>query len=163
MLGAPPSRDVFERALRDAKPGIRAVAVRAFVAQYPEVAVPRLGPFLAGEKAPEVRIAALEALGSLRGNEESLELIEGAFVGDPELEVRQVAGRVIFERGGEEAAASFARLAFAAAPEGQRHAVALLMALGRPADDPNLERIRETHPDAKVQEILRHGFSDPHH
>jgi HEAT repeat protein len=161
-LGVPPGPNAFEHYLRHASAEARAVAARHFIATHPATAVPRMAAFLEGEEGPDVRIAALEALGPTSGDQ-ATELIEQAFVGDGELAVRQAAGRVLFERGGDEAAESFARLAFAAAPEGQRHAVALLMALGRPSGDPTLERIRDTHPDPKVRELAEHGFPDSHH
>lgn len=161
-VGVPPAESTYEPYLRDADPEVREVAVRRFITAHPDSAVPRMGAFLTGETKSDVRIAVLEALSTVPANGEAVELLEGAFVGDQELIVRQAAGRLIFAIGGDIAAESFGRLAFAANSEGQRHAVALLMAMQRPAGDPILQRIRDTHPDAKVHEILEHGFSDPH-
>lgn len=161
-LGETPRSATVAARLRDDDPAVRMVAVRTYARMYPAEAVPMLGRHLDDEDSTEVRIAVLEALGPV-GKDEATEILEQAFVSDDALIVRQAAGRVLFERGGEEAAASFGRLAFAAAPEGQRHAVALLMALDRPDDDPILARIRETHPDPKTRELAEHGIKDSHH
>ncbi len=160
-LGTPPRSGDIAKRLHHEAPEVRSAAARAYVAQYPQEAVPALGRFFANEDEKDVRIEVLEALGPV-GDEDATKLIESAFVEDGELAVRQAAGRVLFERGGEAAAESLGRLAFAAAPEGQRHATALFMALGRPSDDPTLKRIRDSHPDAKVREMVEHGFKDPH-
>lgn len=161
-LGAPPEESEIALRLRDGDPEVRAVAVR-FLAQTldPEGLEP-VAEFLASEPEASVRVATLEALGPLRGGK-ATELLERAFVEDDELLVRQAAGRVLFERGGDAAAESFGRLAYRGPAEGQRHAVALLLALGRPADDPVVERIRSEHPDPSVRELAEHGFRDAHH
>lgn len=161
-LGEAPRSATVAGRLRDEEPGVRRVAARTYARLYPEEAVSVLGRRLEEEGDTDVRIAILEALGPV-AQDEATKIIEEAFVSDDALIVRQAAGRVLYERGGDEAAESFGRLAFDAAPEGQRHAVALLMALDRPDDDPILERIREKHPDPKTRELAEHGFKDSHH
>ncbi len=162
LLGAPPRSADIARRLRSGEATVREAAVEAYVDVYPQEAVPALGRFFGTEPEPAVRIAVLEALGPV-DTDDATKVIETAFVEDGELAVRQAAGRVVFERGGDAAVESLGRLVFAAAPEGQRHAAALLMALGRPTDDPTLARIRATHSDSKVREMVEHGFKDPHH
>jgi hypothetical protein len=65
--------------------------------------------------------------------------------------------------GGRAAAELLAGLAFSAPPAAQRHAVALLMALGTSRDDPLLARIRETHPDPAVRKLATSGLEVHQH
>lgn len=159
-LGDPPRAASVAQRLQDPEASVRATAARAYARMFPNDAPALVGRVAREDAEKDVRIAALEALGPL-ASDDATKVIEIAFVEDGELAVRQAAGRVLFERGGDRAAESLGRLAFDAAPEGQRHAVALLMALGRP-DDPIVARIRETHPDEKTREMVEHGFQDSH-
>ena len=161
-LGAPPAPSELDAALRREDPAVREVGATGYARYYPAEAADVLGRALAAEAEPRVRVTMLEALGPVEGRA-STETLETFFAEDGELLVRQAAGRVLFERGGEAASASLGRLVYAAAPEGQRHAVALLLALDRPEDEPLLEKIRESHPDEKARELARHGFADGHH
>ncbi len=161
-LGAPPEEAEIALRLRDGDSEVRAVAVRFLAHTLDPEGIEPVAEFLASEPDASVRVATLEALGPLSGGR-ATELLERAFVEDDELLVRQAAGRVLFERGGDAAAESFGRLAYRGSAEGQRHAVALLLALGRPADDPMVERIRSEHPDPSVRELAEHGFRDGHH
>lgn len=161
-LGAPPGEPEIALRLRDGDPEVRAVAVRFLARTLDPERLEPVAQFLASESDASVRVATLEALGPLPGGQ-ATELLERAFVEDDALLVRQAAGRVLFERGGDAAAESFARLAYRGPAAGQRHAVALLLALGRPADDPMVERIRSDHPDPSVRELAEHGFRDAHH
>ncbi|MBM4270006.1 MAG: hypothetical protein FJ144_25950 [Deltaproteobacteria bacterium] len=173
-LGDAPSLAVLEPRLRSGDPRVRSAAVKKAVDTGSEEGTKLASALARTDPETDVRIAALEALGTAKtppsttppDPDEAVEpfvTIEAAFREDSELVVRQAAGRVLFQRGGDEAAASLTRVAFAPSHAGQKQAVVLLLALERPADDPYLTRIRKSHPDPEIRELATHGIEVGHH
>jgi hypothetical protein len=159
-LGAPPTPADLEPALADEDPRLRAAAVRALLRLGKAAGVARAAEVALGDGDPVTRRAAIEALGESR-LPAALPPLERCFA-DPDLAIRQAAGRAIVHVGGRDAAESLARLAFVAPPDAQKYAVVLLLALGVPREDALVERIRRSHPDEDVRDLLEHGLEAPH-
>ena len=159
-LGAPPSLVDLEASLTSRDPAVRAAAVHAAVRTGGADGAERAMRLATGDPDPTVRKAAIEALAESR-RVEALPTFERIFAEGP-TELRRAAGGAIFGLGGQTAAEAFARLAFNAPPDRQKQAVALLLALRLPPDDPSVRRVRETHPDPEVRDYAEHGMKDPH-
>jgi len=155
-LGAAPDGDAIAAQLRSTDSTVRVAAARELLARGESAEVDRAGRLALDDPEPKVRLAVVEALAA-SASPGALVVLEKAFV-DPIWEVRQGAGRAIFQIGGRPAAESFTRLTFNATPEMQRYAVTLLRASGVAQDDPLLVRIRTEHPDAEVREAAEHGL-----
>jgi HEAT repeat protein len=155
-LGATPDADQVAERLKSTDAKVRIAAARELVARDPSAELERAARLATDDPETEVRVAVVDALSATR-SPVVIVVLERAFV-DRELEVRQAAGRGIFQIGGRPAQESLARLAFTATPEMQRQAVVLLRATGIATDDPLLVRIAEQHPDAEVREVAKHGL-----
>jgi hypothetical protein len=160
-LGASPSADDLKPALESPDPAVRAEAVHSLVSATGAAAIPEATKLALNDSDQTVRVAALDALGESR-LPEALPSLEQAFA-SPEPAVRQAAGRAIYTIGGRPAAESFARLAFDAPPDAQKYAVVLLFVSGVSRDDPLVERIRTTHPDASIRRIAAEGLDVHEH
>ena len=159
-LGAPPSLADVEPHLASKDPAVRTAAARALATTPGGDGIARAGQIALRDPDPAVRRATVEALGESR-RPEALPALERVFrEAPPDLE--QVAGRGIYQVGGPGAADVLARLAFDAPPQGQRLAVVLLMALQGGRDDPLVQRIAKTHPDAELRRLIEHGVDLPH-
>jgi HEAT repeat protein len=155
QLGSPPSAASLVPFLAAHDPAIRAVAAPALLATGDRDAVPRVERLVRDDPEASVRTAATEALGRVKapGGLVALERIYSSSA-----EQRTAAGNAILAWGGDEAADTLTRLAFEAPPEAQKSAVTLIFALGRTQNDPRIVRIRTTHPDPTVRELVEHGF-----
>ena len=160
-LGAAPSADDFAPVLKSRDPAVRAAAAHGLIAAGGAAAIEPVADLALGDSSPEVREAALVALGESK-LPAALPTLERAFT-DSDSEGRQAAGRAIQNIGGQPAAESLGRLAFEGPPEAQKYAVLLLMLSGIDRDDPLLARIRTTHPDADVRGIAEHGLEMHEH
>ncbi len=155
-LGAAPTARDLAPFVRSADPTVRVVALPALLRAAGGDAVPQVERVAHEDREPAVRAAAATALGAVKPPG-GLAVLERIYVKTSSDEVRQAAGNAIVVWGGDEAADTLARLAFDAPPAAQKWAVTLLFALGRRQDDPRVERIRTTHPDASVRELVEHG------
>lgn len=155
-LGSPPDMERIAAGLGSRAPALRAVAVRELLARAGVDAVSQAAPVVLQDPDEQVRIAAIEALGAV-GKPEALPPLERAFA-EQNGEVRQAAGRAILAVGGEPAADTFARLAFAAPPDAQRYAVVLLMTMGEDKNRTQIRRIAKTHPEEDVRRLVREGL-----
>lgn len=159
-LGAPPSTDELEQALAGDDPSARIAAARALGASDAPGAAARLGKLAQADADEQVRVAAIEALGNPK-LPDALAVLEGIFAtGD--WTMRQAAGRAINAIGGRPAQEALARLAFSEHTQGQKYAVTLLMLTGIDPNDPLMVRIKTTHPDHDVRELLEHGLPKGH-
>ena len=159
-LGTPPSLADVEPYLGSNEATVRTAAVRALATTPGSDGITRAGQLALRDPDAAVRRATVEALGESR-RPEALPALERVFrEATPDLQ--QVAGRGIFQVGGPAAADVLARLAFEARPEAQRLAVVLLMALQGGRDDPIVQRIAKTHPDAELRRLIEHGVDPPH-
>lgn len=156
-LGAAPTAADLAPFARSPKPGVRAVAWTALLAAGGAEAVPRVERAALEDRDAAARKAATAALGAVRPPG-ALAALERIYVRTSDPDVRQAAGNAVVAWGGDAAADTLARLAFAAPPDAQKWPVILLFALGRTRDDPRLIRIRTTHPDASVRDLVEHGF-----
>lgn len=155
-LGAAPDADEIAAGLASKDATVRAAAARELLARDVAGELDRAGALALSDPDPKVRIAVVEALAA-SGDPVVIVVLEKAYVA-PELTVAQAAGRAIFQIGGRPASESFARLAFSAPPEMQRHAVTMLRATGVASDDPLLVKIRNEHPEPEVREVAEHGL-----
>jgi len=154
-LGAPPSAADLASALGSTDPDVRAAAARALPATGASDAIPRVTHLALDDPSSDVRTAAAEALGDTR-RPEALPSLEKVFSrGD--WPARQAAGRAISHIGGRPAQQSFAHLAFDGSLDAQQYAVVLLLMTGIPHDDPLVERIRASHPDAGIRRLVTEG------
>jgi HEAT repeats len=158
-LDAAPQAADFEPYLTSREGAVRGAAVRGLIHATGVAGIPRATAMALDDPDPAVRRAAVEALGDGR-HVEALPSLERVYVAGPN-DLRLAAGRMIFAIGGRPAAESFARLAFAAPPDAQKHAVALLLSLGLPQDDELVAHIRETHPDPEIRDYIEHGLKEP--
>ena len=159
-LDAPPTVADVEPYLDSKDAAVRTAAVRALAATPGSEGLTRAGQLALSDPDVAVRRTTVEALGESR-RPEALPALERVFREAP-LDVQQVAGRGIFQVGGPAAADVLARLAFEARPESQRLAVVLLLALKGNRDDPLVQRIAKTHPDAELRRLIEHGVDPPH-
>jgi HEAT repeat protein len=159
-LGTPPTLADVEPYLSNTDPAVRTAAARALATTPGTEGVARAGRIALGDPDPAVRRATIEALGESR-RPEALPALERVFREAPP-DLQQVAGRGIYQVGGPAAADALARLAFEAKPEAQRLAVVLLMALQGGREDPLVQRIAKTHPDAELRRLIEHGVDPPH-
>lgn len=158
-LGTPPSTDDLEQALTGGDPSARIAAARALGASDASGAAARLGRVVQTDPDESVRVAATEALGNPR-LPDAVPTLETIFVrGD--WPVRQAAGRALNAIGGRPAQEALGRLAFAE-HDARKYAVTLLMLTGIDPNDPLLVRIRTTHPDEGVRELVEHGLPRGH-
>ncbi len=140
----------------DRDPAVRAAAARQLLRIGGAEAMAQVSRMALSDTSPQVRLAALEALGT-SGRPEAIPVLEQAFA-DPSWEIRQATGRAILALGGRTALESFARLCFAPPVDAQRYAITLLLAAGAGGDDPLVEKVATSHPDEEVREIARHGL-----
>jgi hypothetical protein len=155
-LGAAPKPERIEELLVSRDAPVRAAAVRELLRREGVNAVSRAAPVALQDSDESVRLAAVEALGSL-GRPEALPPLERVFA-EAEGALRQAAGRSILAVGGQPAADAFARLALTAPPDAQRYAVVLLMTMGAEQNSAQLERIAEQHPREDVRDLIEHGL-----
>jgi len=159
-LGMAPGVTDVEPYLGSEDPAVRMAAVRALAAAPGSEGVTRAGQLALGDPDPAVRRTTVEALGDSR-RPEALPALERVFREAPP-DLQQVAGRGIYQVGGPAAADVLARLAFEAPPQAQRLAVVLLMALQGGRDDPLVQRIAKTHPNADLRRLIEQGIEPPH-
>jgi HEAT repeat protein len=159
-LGTPPTLADVEPHLASRDAAVRTAAARALATTPGSDGVTRAGQLALRDPDPAVRRATVEALGESR-RPEALPALERVFR-EAAPDLQQVAGRGIYQVGGPAAADVLARLAFEAPPEAQRLAVVLLMALQGGRDDPLVQRIAKTHPDAELRRLIEHGVDPPH-
>ena len=159
-LGAPPGLADVEPYLGSKDAAVRAAAARALPATPGDEGVARAGQIALADPDTAVRRATIEALGESR-RQEALAPLARVFRESPQ-DLRQVAGRGIFQVGGPAAADTLAQLAFDAPADGQRLAVVLLMALQGGRDDPRVQNIAKTHPDPELRKLIEHGIEPSH-
>jgi HEAT repeat protein len=159
-LGTPPVVSDVAPYLDSPDAAVRAAAARALPTTPGADGIARAGQIALRDPDVAVRRTTIEALGESR-REEALSPLERVFRESPQ-DLRQVAGRSIFQVGGPAAADTLARLAFEAPAEGQRLAVVLLMALQGGRDDPRVQNIAKTHPDQDLRRMIEHGIEPPH-
>jgi HEAT repeat protein len=156
-LGVPPDPADVERGLASPDADVRVAAAAAMIREPSPEGLAKAGRVAREDPDARVRTRVLEQLGE-GGGATALPTLEQALAADPDLGARQAAARAIFQIGGDEGKAALGRIAFNAPVEEQRRAVAMLRALGVPANDPMIERIRREHPDAMTRDIAEHGL-----
>ena len=159
-LGQPPdAQDLAVRAA-SADPAIRAIVPAALLATEGDAAIPQVEKMALNDPAMTVRRAAVEALGATK-RDSIVPSLERVYRAGP-MEMRQAAGAAYVALGSRAAAESVARLVFEAPPDAQRGAVTILLAVV-PKDDPLVEKIRSSHPDAGIRDLIEHGPVMGHH
>jgi hypothetical protein len=154
LQAAPPPEKLEERLAAD-NPDIRAAAVRELLRREGAAAVSKAAPVALQDPDPNVRIAAIEALGET-GKQEALPSLERVFV-EENVDTQQAAARAILAIGGQPAIDTLGRLTFTGPTTGQRYAFVCLMLTGINRDDPLVQRIAETHPDESIRRLATHG------
>jgi hypothetical protein len=160
-LGAGASEQQLQARLAIADAAIRTAAARELLRRSGAAAVPAVAHLAVRDADPEVRLAVIEAFGAL-GSPAALPTLEQAFV-DPSETQRQAAARAIRAISGPGAIETLGRLTLAGPVESQRYAVVVLMTMNDPSAAPLLDRLGETHPDAKTRDLIKHGFPAHHH
>lgn len=155
-LGSPPALADLKAYLASPDPAVRTVVPAALLAASGAEGVPAVERLALHDGDLGVQKAAVAALAASK-LPAALTALEHVYAGSSG-EVLQAAGTAILEWGGDPAANAFARLAFKASPPAERWAVTLLFALGRTKDDPLVKKIRDTHPDPSIRELIDHGF-----
>ena len=159
-LGQPPdAQDLAVRAA-SADPAIRAIVPAALLATEGDAAIPQVEKMALNDPDMKVRRAAVEALGATK-RDSVVPSLERVYRAGP-MEMRQAAGAAYVALGSRAAAESVARLVFEAPPDAQRGAVTILLAVV-PKDDPLVEKIRSSHPDAGIRDLIEHGPVMGHH
>jgi HEAT repeats len=154
LQAAPPLEKLEER-LAAQNPQVRAAAVRELLRREGAAAVSKAAPVALQDPDPDVRMAAIEALGET-GKAEALPPLERVFV-EEDVDLQQAAARAIIAIGGEPAKDAFGRLTFTGPISAQRYAFVCLMMVGVNRDDPLVKRIAETHPDETIRRLATHG------
>lgn len=138
-------------------PAVRKSGVRALANARDPEARDQLARVALEAGPADVRVAAVEALGKV-GDPEALDVLSHTFE-DADPDVQLASGRALFELGTPEAHQSLEVLVM----EGkgyaaQSRALVLLILSGYPTDDPRIQHIRETHPDARIRKIIDKGL-----
>jgi HEAT repeat protein len=160
-LGAPVSEKSLDERLADRDPAVRAATVRELLKRDGTAAISRVAPVAVQDPDPTVRIAAVDALGAL-ATPEAVPPLERVF-GDSSGELQRAAGRAILGSGSDAAADAFGRLAFVGSPSSQHYAVVLLMLIDDPHAQAVLQRVKATHTDPEIQNLIEHGFPTHEH
>jgi hypothetical protein len=159
-LGQPPSAKDLAAYAASADPAIRAVVPAALLTAEGDAAIPQVERMALQDANTDVRRAAVQALGATK-RDSVVPTLERVYRAGP-MELRQAAGGAYIAVGSRAAAESVARLVFEAPPDAQRGAVTLLLAVV-PKDDPLVARIRTTHPDPAIRDLIEHGAEMGHH
>lgn len=160
-LGAGATEDQLQERLASSEASTRSAAARAMLQRSGADAVQAVTPLAVSDNDPQVRLAVVEALGTLK-DPAALPVLEQAFV-DPSESQRQAAARGIRAVGGQQAIDTLGRLAVNGPVESQRYAVVVLMTLDDPNTRPVLDHLAKSHPDAKTRDLIEHGFPTHHH
>jgi HEAT repeat protein len=139
---------------------MRKAAIQQLLRQDKAGAVPRATQLAQTDPDMSVRVAAIEALGA-SGTPAAVPALEKLYV-DPTVETRQAVGRALLRFGGRQSAEAFERLAFTGPADGQRYAVMLLLMTVQ-RDDPLVQRLIKTHPDADIRDLAEHGLDVHEH
>ena len=159
-LGQPPSADDLARYGTDPDPAVRATVPTALLAAGGDDALPQVERMALDDKDLSVRRAAVDALGATK-SDSTIPSLERIYRAGP-IELQRACATAYLGIGDRPAAESLARLAFDAPRDGQRLATTALLALVS-KDDPLVARIRTTHPDPELRDVLEHGPYLGHH
>lgn len=159
-LGQPPGAKDLAAHAASADPAVRAIVPAALLAADGDAAIPQVEKMALKDPDMKVRRAAVDALGATK-RDSVVPSLERVYRAGP-MEMRQAAGAAYIAIGGRTAAESVARLVFEAPPDAQRGAVTILLAVV-PKDDPLVEKIRSSHPDAGIRDLIEHGPVMGHH
>lgn len=160
-LGDPPETEAVVQRLVSPEAGVRGAAALEMLRRQGAGAVSQVAPIVLADPDTAVRQSLVEALGALAAPQ-ALPVLEQVFA-EKDGTLIQVAGRSILAVGGDDAAASLARLAFVAPPPAQRYATVLLMTMDTKEKKAPLERLRTTHPDQEVRRLIEHGLPISEH
>jgi hypothetical protein len=153
-LGVPAGRVEHAPYLEATDPAVRASAIRGFAA-LPDPGSGEIGRAATGDPDARVRIAAIDALGTVRWAG-ALPVLSQTFA-QPEPEIRQASGRAILAIGGPAATDALLDLALHGASSDTRtHAAFLLMVTGGRDSEP-VRRLLASGPSPDVQQMIEHG------
>ncbi len=159
-LGQPPSMRDLTAYVTSRDPAIRAVVPAALLAAGADSAIPQVERMALGDKDMSVRRAAIAALGATK-RDSVVPSLERVFRAGP-TELRPAVGAAYVALASPAAAESVARLVLAGPADGQRGALTILLAVVR-RDDPLVVKIRDTHPDPAIRDLIEHGAEMGHH
>jgi HEAT repeat protein len=156
-LGQPPQAAESESYLRHPEPSVRAFAVAQLASSGREGVVEELEAVALYDRAPEVRLAAIEALGQT-GRADAAPVLARTFDSeDPGS--RRASARAFQELGDAAAQDALGDLVFTGSRyEVQAQALLLLFSLGVTKQDAAVERIRTEHPDARIRRLIDEGI-----
>jgi HEAT repeat protein len=158
-LGAPADKAELRRYLDSKDPKLRAAAIRALAA-LPDAGVSDLGRYATGDKAVDVRVAAIEALGSTK-QPAAIPTLSQTF-GEPIREVRQASGRALLSIGGNAANDAFVNIALHGGDADTRKYAAVLLLVSQGKDSPAVQRLMASNPGGDVRDVIEHGLQWQH-
>jgi hypothetical protein len=158
-LGAPADNAELRRYLDAKDPAVRAAAIRALAA-LPDSAVSDIGRYATSDKAVDVRVAAIEALGATK-QAAAIPTLSQTF-GESQREVRQASGRALLAIGGNAANDAFVNLALHGGDADTRKYAAVLLLVSTGRDSPAMQRLMASNPSGEVRDVVEHGLQWQH-
>jgi HEAT repeat protein len=159
-LGQSPSAKDLAAYATSGDPLVRAVVPAALLAAEGDAAIPEVERMALRDADAGVRRAAVDALGATK-RDSVIPSLERVYRAGPTA-LRQAAATAYIAVGSPAAAQSVARLVFEGPADAQRGAVTTLLAMVA-RDDPLVARIRTSHPDPEIRELIEHGVEFGHH
>ena len=160
-LGAGASDEDIKQRLASPESSTRIAAARELLQRSGVAAIALVTPAAVRDPDPKVRVAVVEALGTLK-DPATLPTLEQTFV-DPSEAQRQASARAILAVGGKSAVNTLGRLANEGPIESQRYAIVVLMTMNDPDAAVVLKQLSKTHPDEQARDLIEHGFPKPEH
>jgi HEAT repeat protein len=158
-LGAPADKDELKPYLSSKDPAVRAAAVRA-LAELPEPAIGELGRFATSDAEVDVRVAAIEALGSSQ-KPGAVPTLSQTFA-EPRREVRQASGRALLAIGGQPASDALVNLALHGGDPDTRKYAAVLLLVSSGKDSAAVQKLMASNPSGEVRQVVEHGLKWQH-
>jgi hypothetical protein len=154
-LGAPPDRAEFARYLGAKDPTIRAAALRALAATS-DPAIGEIGYYATTDPDVDVRVAAIDALGSTKRSAAVPTLSRTLAMSDRS--VRQASGRALIAIGGPAANDAFVDLALHGTDAETRSYAALLLVISNGRDSAPVQKVLAANPSGEVRDVIEHGL-----
>jgi HEAT repeat protein len=158
-LGAPPDREELTRYLGAKDATMRAAALRALAATS-DPAIGEIGHYATADPDVEVRVAAIDALGSTKKSAAVPTLSRTLTTSDRA--VRQASGRALLAIGGPAANDAFVDLALHGNDAETRSYAALLLVLSNGRDSAPVQKLLAANPSGEVRNVIEHGLQWNH-
>lgn len=158
-LGEPATRTELESYLHAKDPAIRTAAIRA-LATLPDAGIGDLGRYATEDGDVEVRVAAIEALGSA-GKPEAVPMLSKTFA-EPSRALKQASARALLAIGGPTASNALLDLAMQGKDPDTRKYAALLLVVSTGRDSAVVKKLMDSKPSGEVRHVIEHGLEFRH-